>query len=78
MSGDALSEELQRIPVGTDVEVSLTDPEPMPAGVLNLGWTTSPGDTETLAWSFAAGTYLVDCATEDQIWLPAQVAILGP
>ena len=78
MSGDALSEELQRTPVGTDMEISLTDPSPRPAGEIALGWTTSPGDTQTLAWSFAAGTYLIDCWTEDHVWRPAQVEVVAP
>ena len=78
MSGDALSEELQRTPVGTDMEMSLTDPGPMPAGELNLGWTTPPGDTQTQAWPFATGTYLIDCVTEDHVWRPAQVEVVSP
>lgn len=45
MEEPVLSEELQRTPIGTDMEAP--DTVPMPAGVSTLGWVTSPGESRT-------------------------------
>ena len=76
MSGDALAEELERTPVGTDMAVTSSDP--MPAGQPVLGWYILPGKSHALTWAFTEGTYLVDCVTDDRVWRPAQLEIVAP
>lgn len=76
LSGDALADELERTPVGTDMGV--TDADPAPQGEAVLGWPTVPGDSQTLSVAFSTGTYLLDCKTEDHVWRPAQIEIVAP
>lgn len=77
MDGDALADELDRLPVGTDMAVTPSDP--MPAGEAVLGWYVLPGKSHTLSWAFITeGTYLIDCVTDDHVWRPAQLEIVAP
>jgi len=76
VAGAALEAELQRTPIGSDMEA--TDLDPVPEGDLVFGWYTSPGDSKLRAWPMSAGTYLIDCKTENHVWRPAQVDVVAP
>lgn len=75
MAGAALEAELQRTPVGGDMEA--TELDPRPEGDSVFVWFVLPGDTKTLASPLAAGTYLIDCRTENHVWRAAQVEIVA-
>jgi hypothetical protein len=76
LSGDALAEELQRVPVGTDMD--LTNAAAMPPGEMALGWSTVPGVPQTMPWPFSTGTYLLDCVTDLHVWRSAQIEVVAP
>ena len=76
MAGAALEAELQRTPVGSDMEAGPLDP--MPEGDMVFGWYTSPGDSGAQTWPLLAGTYLLDCKTELHVWQAAQLNVVAP
>ena len=76
MSGAALEAELQRTPVGADMDAP--PDAPLPEGEAVFAWVTSPGDSVAMTWPLSAGTYLIDCKTGDHVWRAAQVEIVVP
>ncbi|MGB5380691.1 MAG: hypothetical protein WBN35_10065 [Acidimicrobiia bacterium] len=76
MAGAALEKELQLLPVSSDMKA--TDFDPVPDGHLVFGFYTRPGDPKLRAWPLSAGTYLIDCKTEDHVWRAAQVEVVVP
>ena len=76
VAGSALEVELQRLPVSSDMGATALDP--LPEGLLMFSWYTSPGDSQSMTWTLAAGTYLLDCVTEIHVWRPAQLNVVAP
>ena len=76
MAGAALEKELQLLPVSSDMKA--TDFDPVPDGHLVFGFYTRPGDPRLRAWPLSAGTYLIDCRTEDHVWRVAKVEVIVP
>jgi hypothetical protein len=76
MAGTALEEELQLLPVGSDMEAGPLDPGP--EGNMVFAVYASPGDSQSILWPLAAGTYLLDCKTELHVWRAAEFNVVAP
>ena len=76
LEGAALETELQRTPVGTDMDI--TSGDPVPDGEVVFGWWLSPGESQTNPRQMASGTYLIDCKTDDHVWRVAQIDMVAP
>ena len=76
LSGDALAEELERVPVGTDWD--RTDADTLPQGEAVMGLPTMPGESQALSVAFSTGTHLIDCVIADHVWRPARIEVVAP
>lgn len=76
LEGEALAAELIRTPVGSDMATTATSPRPALAA--EFAWSTNAGDSQTRIWPLPAGTYLLDCTTQDHLWRPAQIDVVSP
>lgn len=81
MTEPALSAELERTPVGTDMALDPT--APMPEGRMWFVFDTGTGESTTWPVTLMAGTYLIDCVTytngvSDHVWRPAQIEVVAP
>lgn len=76
MSGAALEAELQRTPVGANMDAP--PDAPLPEGEAVFAWVTSQGASLARTSLLSAGTYLIDCKAGDHVWRAAQVEIVVP
>jgi hypothetical protein len=80
MHEPALSQELERTPIGTDMEV-VTQRAAFPDGEMAFAWWISPGEPVNRGQLLPAGVYLLDCLTGgpfDHVWRVAQVEVVAP
>lgn len=80
MQEPALSQELERVPIGTDIEV-VTQRTAFPEGEMAFFWWISPGEPVIRGQLLAAGVYLFDCLTGgpfDHVWRAAQIEVVVP
>jgi hypothetical protein len=76
LSGDALAEELEWGPVGTDWD--RTDADTLPQGEAVMGLPTMPGESQALSVALSTGTHLIDCVIGDHVWRPARIEVVAP
>lgn len=76
LEGEALAAELIRTPVGSDMAITVSSPRPALAA--EFAWSTNAGDSRTGMWTLPAGTYLLDCTTDDHVWRPARFEVVSP
>jgi hypothetical protein len=72
----ALEYELERTPIGTDMDAR---GEPMPVGVPGFSWYTDTGATSSAVSMLIPGTYLFDCTIgnpPEHVWRVAQVEVV--
>ena len=77
MREPALSQELERTPIGTDMEV-VTQRTAFPEGEMAFGWWVAPGEPVNRGPLLPAGIYVFDCLTGgpfDHVWRAAQVEV---
>lgn len=79
MQEPALSQELERTPIGTDMEV-VTQRTAFPDGEMAFAWWISPGEPVNRDQLLPAGVYLLDCLTGgpfDHVWRTAQIEVVA-